>query len=226
MRVLGMCVLVAMAASPALGGYLETFSYPDGNLAGNGGWFFWTADPGIDALEVQSGAAHAYADQASPLRVGDASMDVAAVDNKVSLTMDVKMSGAGGAGWFHVWDLSGNVLLGGLYWNYAALYGRNTEKGYLVGLPSPGTDGVTVGMDFDFAASTVTFSVNGTAYGSSAFSSAVGAGNEGVGEVAFEAQTNGRGSDHEVFDNLSIVPEPASLILLGLGGLLVLRRRA
>jgi hypothetical protein len=227
MRLLGMCVLVAMLATPALAVYSETFSYPDGNLAGNGGWIWWNSDPGVNSVEVQSGTCAVYADQSSAVDVSNPDIDEAPVANQLSLTMDVRMSDAtGGAGWFNVWDRAGSKVLGGLYWNGAAFYGRNQDTGVLLsGMPSPGTAGLTINMMFDFVGKTVTYSIGATTYGSLAFNPAYNAANAGIGEVGFEAQTNVKGpNSYHIFDNLSITPEPATLGLLLLG-LPMLRRR-
>ena len=233
MRRLGTCVVVvALAAAPAVGAvYSDTFSYPDGNLAGNGGWFFDVADPGINAVEVQSGQVAVYAEQAAPVRVSNNSMDVPpGAGNVVDLTMDVKPVAAGGdpggAGWFHVWDRSESVILGGLFWNNAALFGRNAQTGALVGLANPlDPNGVTVHMKFDFAANTVTFDIGGGPLGSSPFAPGLTAGNAAVGRVTFEAQINTPRSAYHLFDNLNITPEPGALGLLLLGLPLLRRRR-
>jgi hypothetical protein len=207
-------VLVAMLATPALAAYSETFSYPDGNLAGNGGWIWWDSDPGVNSVEVLNSACAVYADQTSAVNVSNPDIDEVpfAGTDKVDLTMDVRMSDStGGAGWFNVWDRAGSRVLGGLYWNGTAFYGRNQDTGALLsGMPSPGTTGFTVKMVFDFVAKTVTYSIGATTYGSLAFNPAYNAADAGIGEVGFQAQTNVKGpNSYHIFDNLSITPEPA-----------------
>jgi hypothetical protein len=85
----------------------------------------------------------------------------------------------------------------------------------------PPADGVnaTYSIDLHFNTQSFTVFINGTQGGTYQFANASTA----VGGIAFA--TDNLGTDQAVFTNLSVVPEPASLAMIGLGGAMLLIRR-
>jgi hypothetical protein len=84
-----------------------------------------------------------------------------------------------------------------------------------------GTDGsaATYSINLNFNNDTFTVFVNGTKGGTYNFANA----ESSIGAVTLA--TDNFGNDQATFSSLSVVPEPASLAMIGLGGLVLLARR-
>jgi hypothetical protein len=220
MRFAGVCVLVAVLAAPVLGAWVDSFSYPDGPLAGNDGWT--GSGTGIDVVsgEVRVGLG------------GTAFLDTvnfaAEAGNNIVCTVWAKPGS--GAGESNIWAAAFNDASSR---NYARWYGwgnsaRPRIDGYgLVLAPVTLNPGVwnNLTVVVNEGAGTSTFYHDGLNLGSLAYGISGATGGVSQAQIENMGRTDVP-NDFIMLDNMSVVPEPASLILLGLAGILALRRRA
>lgn len=221
--------MVSMNASAATL-ITETFTYPDGSLVPNGGWV--THSGTVGDLVVTSGQAlvqHGAPSEDVNVPFGSYSTGILTATFDMIVNDDTKIAGGDYEYFAHFSD-------GGTF-NFRARIDVVPATGggdYRLGIASAAsTAEAVVPVDFNYGQTvTVTLSHNldtGTSsltVGANTVSGIAGAAGETMTAFALR-QSDSSNNEGILVDNLVItyVPEPTSLALVGLGGLLIARRR-
>ena len=217
MRVLGMCVLVAVAASPAMAVFVENFSYADGALTDVSGGL-WLADgtPQTD-IAVQNGELRLSS--AAGMHVWAWTESLGETGDGLTATIMIKKGdvGDGSNFWYLYFGQNTTGDLGYWYGGNNNAKGRGANGAGAATMLTGGWDRLDAVVDF--TGGTTKFYVNGALNFTATHS-----GKSALNIIEFERYQRALAGDYILFDNL-VVPEPASLILLALGGLVLRRRR-
>jgi len=235
-----LCGLTGTAAAEVLA--QDDFSYADGTLSSRPG-SPWTAFSSAGTSPVQVSNQEITLVQGSGSRedVGISLGDAMSAGETWYAGFDVNVDGASTTVYFAMFsDATANNARGRLYVTSAAVLGFRfgvSDSGSL------GANSATWGSDlsynqtyrvvvaYDYDTSTTRLWVNPTSEVDTSVTTIVdaGYGSFGVNQFSFRQTT---GASTQVIDNLIVstsfseaVPEPGSLALLGLGGLLACRRR-
>lgn len=237
-RTLIAALTVSAAAGMASAGVAlvtETFDYPDGNLAGNGGW---TAHSGAGNLPVQVAGGVAVLNQ-GPNSREDVNVPVGstlAAGQTFYAGFDFTSTGDATPAYFAHFQSNSSTFTGRLF--IAAPTGGGD---FTVGISDTsavsaiwGTD-LTFGetyraiISYDFDTKISRLWINAIAEGDTSIAGAAGASSLAVNAFALR---QGGGGSTQTIDNLilgdsfaAVVPAPGTLALLGLGGLVAARRR-
>ncbi len=223
--------LVASSASAAL--LTETFTYADGALVPNGGWVNQSGTAGT--LLVASGEAVLKQDGSRPEdteKVFASDLSTGIVTAAFDMRVTAPTSAITGTGFEYFAHFSDDTTF-----DFIArldVVAPNGATGYTLGIATfSSTNESKLPVDFAFGATVpveLSFNLDTGLASVTAGSATVSSTTVSLGELidAFNFRQANSTTDETIFvDNLVItyVPEPTSLALLGLGGLMVARRR-
>ncbi|MEM1097322.1 MAG: PEP-CTERM sorting domain-containing protein [Planctomycetota bacterium] len=227
----GVAAATLFAGSASASLVSDTFTYPDGNLVGNGGW---VDQGGSTPLLVSGGQAvveHGGGSRqdAEIVFADDVTTGSFTATFDVTVTDDTEISGGDYEYFAHFSDDGNFNFRGRLFVAPSNLIGGDYTLGIATSASSPEaslpidlTYGTTYSVDltFDLDSGLATVAIGGD----SATSTTV---DDDEIIDSFNLRASNSSNDETILiDNLVIVPEPATAFLVGLGGLAMLRRRS
>lgn len=221
-------VLVFAPAAAMAQPWSDNFDgYPNGqDLHGVGGWLGWDGDAGATAFvtaDQSSSAPHSLAITGPSDLVQEYSTDGTGV---YFMSTDTYLpSGSSGTQWFIM--LNRYSVGGGKNWSTQTQFNNTTGLvheadggiGDSVDVPIVYDEWVPLVMEINLDANTVSLSYNGTPLYTD--QDWMQSGDLDIGAV----DLFGNGASVMYYDNMVLTPEPTSLVLLALGGVMLLRRR-
>jgi hypothetical protein len=211
---------------PASAAFFEGFDYANGGLGGNGGWNGSTAG----ALDVVNGELVITSGNAAPLvgSVNNINIEPDA-NGKIYAGLKIYTEGDGPNNLYSVYFNDPAGL------NFARFQGRTSQAfarigGYGTYIWPPAqlnyNEWNTLELEIDTVAQRSYFTVNGTLLGSLSYVSDQPAIGSTLGSIRIDRMENAELGQTMKIDDVWATPEPASLLLLALGGLLLRRRHA
>lgn len=231
LRLAALATILLSASTPAVyAAFTDAFNYPDGDLqtVGSPPWQLTSVDSAASVTTVVNGVVRIDSGGAdSPPGGQNRDLSVAVSETGlVTAQLDFKRGGAGSSG--NMYSIEFNDAAG---LNLARWYGKQDSY-------RPRIDGTVLTEVFladdewhtltaviDTVARTTTYYADNVLQGSLNHSGATGS---TVAQILIRATTNiGFDPEEQVFiDNISLVPEPASLAALLVGGCLLVRRKS